>query len=958
MAIDNMCPQCGSPNPSTNRFCGNCGAVLATPPPASQTASNDSMPPEDDAVASPQRDPDAYLPDWLREATDASAQAAASTPQPTPEQPAAPVAEPEGPELPAWLRMMDDTPTDPSPTPEYKPVTVQPPVAPELPAWLAVDDAQPVVPQPVASNTPSQVPPHVPDIIPSWLAEVAEGDATTTGSDPSFWEQQPGKPGYIETGELPPWLRDDANVDAPPQVRTEPATAESTELPAWLRDDRIATTEAAQTSNADAEPSWLQEPDAGIPAPTPSQAASLTAAGTSGLPSWLEDLDQEPTRVTTEASSGRNEPRSPATDVPAMATSAPWPEPQSDPLPSWLASGDQEQANPATAHQTMLPSWLQPAADEPASPAPDEMSPDSAAAGSGLPAWLRDDSYSGAQATPPSDEWLTATGPEPAAQATNDLMSWLQEPGSTNSPPTNTDEPPTEHVARTYPTAEHVARTYSIDNATTGAEQTIPASTGMPPWLSGMESTTSAPDSGLPPWLNDLATPTGTPPEEDSDLADATPQSTQPSGLPPWLEEAEPSGPVADTSMANWLEEPVPPANTPPPRTDEGFLGTLDLPAWLRDEQPADAPASAPANTPEWLRDLDTDTLVVDEEPEALAAPAMPDIERSPQRLEAMQLLERILAEPAPEPDVAQEAPRPRRRIGFLPIIAFIILLVALLYILLSPRLQLGFGPEPAPPAGIQRIVDQIAALPPEQPVLVAYEWDLRRAAELEPLEENLLASLVTRQTPLLLLTTDPQGALLTRRRSALLRERPDGFYDQDGLGFVDLGFKVGGPLALARLATNFPSVLAQDWAGRDPGQPRLIQRLCQATDGDLAGCSLDRLGMLVVLADESEDVQAWVEQVASTQPDLPVVFAVPAELAPLVGPYLTQPGWSMVAGLDGALALQATRGVYDDWIGRRADATAVGQATFGVLVVAGAIPALWNGWRARRSAGTGPWED
>lgn len=945
MAIDNMCPQCGSPNPSTNRFCGNCGAVLATPP-TDDTASSGSVPPAQDPAASPQRDPDAYLPDWLREATDASDQAAAAAPQPSIEPPVAPPVEAASPELPAWLRMTDDTLGEPairnSPAPESRPVTVQPPVTPELPAWLATADPEPVAPQPAPSDTASQPPQHVPDIIPSWLVEVAEGDAAAPGSDQSFWEQQPGKPGYIETGELPPWLRDDANDDAnvelPPQVSMQPVADTSAELPAWLRDDRIAATEAAQASNADAEPSWLQEPDADVAAPTPSPPAG----GTSDLPSWLVDLDQEPT---TRNTTGRNEPGTPAADVPAMATSAPWPEPQSDPLPSWLTPADQDQTSPA-ATQAILPNWLQPTEDELAHPAPAETAPSSAATGSELPAWLRDDSFTGAQATTPPAEWLTATGPEPASQATHELMSWLQEPGSTSSTPADA------------PSAEHVARSYPSTNATTGPDQTIPPSTGMPPWLSGMESTASAPDSGLPPWLNDLAAPTGTPPDEDIELADATPQATQPSGLPPWLEEAEPSGPVADTSMANWLEEPAPPAHTPPPRADEGFLGTLDLPAWLRDEQPAVSAASAPVNTPEWLRDLDTDTLVVDEEPEALPAPAMPDIERSPQRLEAMQLLERILAEPAPEPDVAPDAPPPRRRIGLLPIVAFVILVVAILYILLSPRIRLGFGPEPAPPAGVQRIAQQIAALAPDQPVLVAYEWDLRRAAELEPLEENLLASLVTRRTPLLLLTTDPQGALLTRRRSALLRERTDGFYDQDGLGFIDLGFKAGGPLALARLATNFPSVLAQDWAGYDPGQPRLIQSLCQAPGGDLSGCSLDRLGMLVVLADEREDVQAWVEQVTSTQPDLAVVFAVPAELAPLVEPYLTRPDWNMVAGLDGVLALQATRGVYDDWIGRRADATAVGQATFGVLVVAGALPALWNSWRARRSAGTGSWQE
>jgi hypothetical protein len=249
-----------------------------------------------------------------------------------------------------------------------------------------------------------------------------------------------------------------------------------------------------------------------------------------------------------------------------------------------------------------------------------------------------------------------------------------------------------------------------------------------------------------------------------------------------------------------------------------------------------------------------------------------------------------------------------------------------------------------------------MAALAPNRPVLIAYEWDLRRVAEIEPLEENLLASFITRRTPLLLLTTEPQGALLARRRAALLRGRTDGFYDQEGLGFVDLGYQSGGALALARLRTGFGSILDQRRASRPLAAPQLIESLCAASADGPAGCSIDRLGMLVILADEREDVQAWIEQVASSSPDIPVVFAVPAELTPFVEPYLTRPNWSMVAGIEGALALQTTRGVVDDLIGRRADATAIGQATFAILLVIGAIPALWTGWRARRSDGAEPW--
>src|SRR4051794_25677652 len=135
MALDTVCPQCGTPNPSTNRFCGSCGALLTGAGPAEPAGMSDPAPAQAPATA-PQGGPDSYLPDWLREATNTAARGATTPQQPTGEQPGAQEVGPAGPELPAWLRMMDEpsvTPAEAEPPTERRPIAVQPPVTPELP---------------------------------------------------------------------------------------------------------------------------------------------------------------------------------------------------------------------------------------------------------------------------------------------------------------------------------------------------------------------------------------------------------------------------------------------------------------------------------------------------------------------------------------------------------------------------------------------------------------------------------------------------------------------------------------------------------------------------------------------------------------------------------------------------------------------------------------------------------
>jgi mannitol-1-phosphate/altronate dehydrogenase len=156
----------------------------------------------------------------------------------------------------------------------------------------------------------------------------------------------------------------------------------------------------------------------------------------------------------------------------------------------------------------------------------------------------------------------------------------------------------------------------------------------------------------------------------------------------------------------------------------------------------------------------------------------------------------------------------------------------------------------------------------------------------------------------------------------------------------------------------NFGALFEQDWAGRNlQREQSVIQSMCQTASGRVEECSIDRVGMIVVLADSAGDIRAWVEQVASRRPEIPIVFVTPAEIGPLAQPYLTRANMALITGLRDALALQALGGTVDEALARRTEATEAGGALFGLLLLGGMLPAIWTGRQARRRAKATIWD-
>ncbi|MBV9789117.1 MAG: hypothetical protein JOZ51_13125, partial [Chloroflexi bacterium] len=847
--------------------------------------------------------------DWLRQPEPPNAQSGATIPL-------APIAPtPPADDVPDWLREIEQpaasTPTAPSSDQD-------------LPPWLAEESptAAPIVPAPAQPTpTATDVPPWLLDTdtvapipsqsqsddLPPWLADSGQPAAST---------QPFNDPGATQP--LASWLLDEpsSGFGTTQPIAEQPAQP-AQDFPSWLSSDDLASSSTTPSyTAADALPSWLavDEPTSSAPAfsqpsdelpswlavDEPTSGAPAFNQASDELPVWLSAGPDDSSTTAPISSQSQSDELPPwlADDEPASTPSASYTAPQEDQLPSWLAAAtDEPTITPSTGYTQPqadeLPPWLA-ATDEPT------ISPVTAAQGDELPPWLA------------ADEPMSTTAPINTQSQADDLPPWLA-----------ADEPST-----------------AVDAGRISAQQPTPS------------QLTSADTVAFPTWLDDTAPAQPAPAETTSD-----------SDLPPWLSGIEAEAPAKPaepaSALPSWLDEPAQP--TKPTKQAAGqseFLGGLDLPAWLREEGDAQQPAAPVKETaPDWLQKIapETDEAVPVQQ---AAVVAQPRVTRTPERIESMRMLEQMLSEPAPEP-----APAPvKRRRSWLPLLLGLILLLlvgAILFVLLNGRFGLSFGAGALPMPAAESAARTIDGLPTQRPVVLAYEWDAQRLGDLRPLEETLIVHLAARRdVPLVFVSTDPQGSLLAAERASQISSISDNFHDQYGLGYVNLGFKAGGPIALRQFAANqsFGALFAQDASGNDlRANDVVMQSVCGAATVD--GCSWANVGLLVVMADEVEDVRGWFEQVRSQQPNLPVLLLTTAEIAPQVEPYVAAAGTQMLAGAAAAEAYSRARGVQDERLGRQTDAAAVGGALFALMIVVGGPIAVFQGYRTRREAEVEEWK-
>jgi hypothetical protein len=378
------------------------------------------------------------------------------------------------------------------------------------------------------------------------------------------------------------------------------------------------------------------------------------------------------------------------------------------------------------------------------------------------------------------------------------------------------------------------------------------------------------------------------------------------------------------------------------------------LPGWLLPpEQEKEKPSeSKDSRAVSWLSNLD----VQEEENEPVAvAPAastatlpMPMYKRSPAQLQAASLLQNLVSVPLPD-HVSEPAPEELtlwQRIG-LDRVLYVLLALALLVGAVLSALMGGFGLQTMSPneGNVETVAEVVGDLDEEDVVLLAYEWDAQRIGELAPLEEAITSHLIEQKALIISVSTDPQGTILSfDLRNAL--EQAD--YEGGGTNYVLLGYKPGGEIALRSIASGnegLRNALRSDFKGEDMTGGLL------AIDPDSREPRFETVGnisMVVVMADQAQDVQSWMEQVYRVYPEVPMVMLVPNEVAPVVQPYLRSPNVLYLVGKRDAMTYNEVRG--GDRMTELA-ARSDGQLAFAVIVfmllfVIGAVVSLAGGQR------------
>jgi hypothetical protein len=436
-------------------------------------------------------------------------------------------------------------------------------------------------------------------------------------------------------------------------------------------------------------------------------------------------------------------------------------------------------------------------------------------------------------------------------------------------------------------------------------EEAAPAAGGdVPAWL--REEAAPAAGSDVPVWLQEESAPAA-----GSDVPDWLQQaSTAPVDTPDWL--------TADVSAEaiSWLQS-APAENAPiaepsltTSSTSDEFFSGAELPPWLRaSTERAVEPAITPLS--DWLERLRH--REAEEEEEVVAGPDVVVVkppppapaQRTDDQIAAAALLERLLQSPLPAILPVERPVIVRRRLPTLEQWLAVVLLIAVLIGIAIPGLTATFTNRAQPSPVAVALNEQLAGLSSEDVVLVAYEWGAQRVAELRPLEDVLLTRLTADRTKLIIVSTDLQGSLLAFDVIGPLRSA--GYNNENGVIFggrdyVLLGYRPGGELALRSMAIDLRAELRRDYTGQDATAGLLATR----SDGTPRIQSLRDLAMIVVMADQVQDVQAWMEQIHSAAPQVPIAFLLPQEVYPQVLPYTRLPNVYAVAGQRGASDLLA----------------------------------------------------
>lgn len=385
--------------------------------------------------------------------------------------------------------------------------------------------------------------------------------------------------------------------------------------------------------------------------------------------------------------------------------------------------------------------------------------------------------------------------------------------------------------------------------------------------------------------------------DEARDQAAGEPPSPEEAPLP----EDEESAPDEDESEPEWLNR-IRKVHGTLEEQEESNAAGRSLLEWLVALEEQQTAGKAPAETEV--------TQPVALSPEPPPPDATQEVRLNPEQVEMPPVVLELSREAREQADllsatIADEtAERPaevlsrRKPAGWLHAFLALLLIAGISLMLITGRVVSFRDPEIQPAA--QAVLDWATELPEGAAVLLVFDYQPAYAAEVERVAGPVLTEVLASAGAVDVISSSASGPLLS---AALLEER---VADHPDVTLTTLGYFPGEAYGAYGLAGGF-----------EPDQA--------LAGGDYAG--------VLILSDQFESAQAWVEQWQALSPEMPLHLLVTAQAGTLLQPYVDAGQvQGMVAGLPEAVAVEAT-------LGQKGAATQVWQAyQVGILILIGGL--------------------
>ena len=682
-------------------------------------------------------------------------------------------------------------------------------------------------------------------------------------------------------------------------------------------------------------PSWMSEDEGeGVPAPEEPPQEEDSSIFDGALPSWMSEKEEEPSAEEEAPELGSSIPDWLATSEEQAEKLDKEVEVDEGQLPEWLVGSDQEEPEPAAEEET--PSWFtdsqEPAVPASEEPSPAEELPDGELPDGELPDWLTSmaESTEDAPASEPGDDelpdWIKDSQ-DPAVETTiaestpvpdSELPDWMLD-STEDEQPQPAAESPEGEVPEWLLTADDAEPTPSpVDE---------PSDDDIPDWMSGEEdeepqipTIPAEPDPESPDWLSGLET-------EDMDWP--VPDSETPGDdlEPDWLDK------IGEDAIPDFASDDLAPADDDPFRIDQltellsdqaddlpipepegeidDGLSPAELPSWLEAMRPVESSAegdSAVEHGPtEQSGPLAGLSGVLMAEPEIARLKQAPKLSSRLQVSETQQEHVKVLRELLETEEQAEIQPKPIvvSSQGLLRWLSAFFLIFVIGLVIIGETQFVPSPPQASVPIEVLNTSALINTLTPKDPVLVSFDFEPGTSGEMNAAAAAVVDHLMIRGAYLTLISTSPTGPALAEYFISTVQQEHQ---YTSGTQYVNLGYIPGGASGLLGFVQMPQRIKPLSFDGFDPW----------ITDPLKGIYALSDFKMILVITDNPDIAQSWIEQVEPRIQDTPLITVVSAQAEPILQPYVGGEDAQvrgMVSGVIGGTAYEQVTG--KDNVGR-----------------------------------------